>query len=267
VLQNLIGNAIKFTEVGRVTVTVARGSTVGADDAPVEADVLIHVADTGIGISEAFQERLFESFTQESTGHGRSYEGSGLGLSIAKQLTEKMGGEISVESEKGEGSRFTLRFPLADGSEASAGPQRGEARRAEVTVDGTRKRVFVVGDHAEMRTLIQRLLEATYDIAAVGNAKAAVALARETDADARPFAAVLVDVDGGSETSYLEVVRRLRALPAYERVPIAAVTADALPDDRERLLAEGYSACLEKPFLPEELKELVSRLVAEETEG
>ncbi len=110
ILQNLIGNAIKFTHEGsvHVSVTVEKHEF---PDAPPEW-VLIQVSDSGIGIAPSFLPKLFLPFTQESSGTARSYEGSGLGLSIAAQMAERMGGAISVESAKEGGSRFTVRLPL-----------------------------------------------------------------------------------------------------------------------------------------------------------
>lgn len=102
VLEKVIGNAIKFTEKGTVTVAVDR----------TDVEVVIKVADTGIGIRESFMPELFEAFKQESEGLSRSYEGSGLGLAVAKHLTEALGGSIAVVSRVGEGSIFTMRFPL-----------------------------------------------------------------------------------------------------------------------------------------------------------
>jgi len=110
VLTNLVGNAIKFTERGRVTIEV------GADG----AEAVLRVRDTGVGISGEFLSRLFNEFEQESTGIGRSHEGSGLGLTITRELVERMGGTIAVESVKGEGSVFTVTFPRA--SAAAAAP-------------------------------------------------------------------------------------------------------------------------------------------------
>ncbi len=101
VLNNLIGNAIKFTNEGGVVVTV------GTD----EEQVWVQVADTGIGISPTFIPHLFEEFRQESTGLSRAYEGSGLGLAISRRLVETMGGAIEVESEKGVGTTFTVHLP------------------------------------------------------------------------------------------------------------------------------------------------------------
>ncbi len=101
VLQNLVDNAVKFTPEGEVSVRVDRD-----DDA-----IHVHVRDTGIGISEKFLPRMYEAFVQESDGYTRNFEGCGLGLTIAKRLTDLIGGTIRVETKRGAGSRFTVSFP------------------------------------------------------------------------------------------------------------------------------------------------------------
>ena len=104
IFLNLIGNAIKFTPAGIVRVILAESNPSGY--------IEIKIVDTGIGISEDFLPHLFEEFYQESSGLARNFEGTGLGLRIAKRLVELMGGTISVESEKGKGSCFTIRLPV-----------------------------------------------------------------------------------------------------------------------------------------------------------
>ncbi len=117
VLNNLIGNAIKFTNEGGVIVTVGSG----------EEHVSVAVADTGIGISESFMPHLFDEFRQESTGLARAYEGNGLGLTISRRLIQMMGGVIEVESQQNVGSTFTVRLPRTaprhDHSEDIEGPR------------------------------------------------------------------------------------------------------------------------------------------------
>ena len=126
VLNNLVGNAIKFTDKGRVAVTV------GLDREPVPERIEIRVTDTGIGINPSFLPQLFDEFAQESEGQERSHEGSGLGLAIAKRLAHRMGGTIEAESEKGRGSTFTLSFPLGKRRAKKKGawcPSRRQTRR------------------------------------------------------------------------------------------------------------------------------------------
>ncbi len=136
ILNNLIGNALKFTDEGRVTVTVCAEEEC-ADEERAEAErVRLRVEDTGIGISEAFLEHLFDEFRQESTGLSRAYEGSGLGLSITKRLVDLMGGTLSVESTEGVGTAFTLSLPrhaapAEDAARASDTPQEAPEHAAQ----------------------------------------------------------------------------------------------------------------------------------------
>ena len=103
VLQNLVDNAVKFTPEGEVTVRIERDAE----------EIHVHVRDTGVGISEEFLPRMYEAFVQESDGYTRSFEGCGLGLTIAKRLIELIGGTIHVETKRGAGSLFTASFPAA----------------------------------------------------------------------------------------------------------------------------------------------------------
>ena len=250
ILHNLIGNAIKFTEQGSVVVHV------GAD----ERRVLVHVQDTGVGIDPAFMPHLFDVFRQESTGLSRTHEGSGLGLSITQRLVQLMDGEISVESEKGEGSTFTVAFPLAEEG-AIAGPEvlgvvEARKKRASSLLSGDDKpRVLLVEDNENTQFLIENLLESAFEITIVGNAEDALLEAFRIEYDM-----VLMDINLGVGPNGADVLRELRAMPTYADVPIAALTAYALPGDKERFLDMGFSAYLSKPFNAEELLTLAARL-------
>jgi len=248
VMQNLIGNAIKFTEAGRVTVRITLD----------EQDVHLHVEDTGIGIDADFLPHLFDEFVQESTGVRRSHEGSGLGLAITKRLVDLMNGRIQVESTKGEGTVFTVSFPRTEtpfhgGEGAPSGTRTaipGGARSAPAEL-------LLAEDNIETARMMEELLRETCNVTAVSDGEMALRHAQETAYDI-----VLLDINLGGGPSGADVLRRLRAQPAYENVPIAAVTAYALPGDRERLLKMGFDAYLDKPFAPEDLDELMEQLLA-----
>ena len=111
ILTNLLGNAIKFTEKGEIVLTVSRGAAFSCDNKEFQT-VAIAVSDTGIGISPEKIKQIFERFTQADSSTTRNYGGTGLGLTIAKNLAELMGGSLEVQSEKGKGSVFTLLIPL-----------------------------------------------------------------------------------------------------------------------------------------------------------
>jgi CheY-like chemotaxis protein/two-component sensor histidine kinase len=244
VLQNLIGNAIKFTEQGEVTVRID----------PDEETVRIHVEDTGIGIDADFLPHLFDEFMQESTGVRRSHEGSGLGLAITKRLVDLMNGDIQVESTKGEGTAFVVSFPRADAEV----PREGDAVPQAIDMESIgqlRPTLLLVEDNPETAKLMQKLLGETCDVTAVSDGTKALRRAQECAYDI-----VLLDVNLGGGPSGADVLRRLRAQPTYADTPIAAVTAYALPGDRERFLKMGFDAYLNKPFAPEDLNALMDEL-------
>ena len=232
-VSNLVSNAIKFTSEGRVSVSLE------ADD----CDVLIHVADTGIGISQEFMPYLFDEFKQESEGLARIHEGSGLGLPITKRLVELMKGKIMADSEKGYGSVFTVALP-----------KNGESKRAaangQTSDEPARPRVLVVEDNADTRTLVNHLLRKSYDVACASNGEEALDLAGETDYDV-----LLVDINLGKGKSGEDVLHEVKRLPGYLNTPIIAVTAYAMPGDKERFFAEGFDDYVSKPFSKQRLLE------------
>jgi len=244
-LQNLISNAIKFTDDGTISVRVYVQSPekTGSDY------VAIEFADTGIGISEEFRPYLFEDFKQESDGLTREHEGSGLGLSITKQLVEAMDGTISVESEPGEGSTFTISFPLADGeTEAAPSPETAPSS----SPSHREARVLLVEDNDNTVFLIRDLLEKTVDLTTVKSARAALDAARE-----ETFDLFLVDVNLGAGGSGIDVMKALREKEAYADATILAVTAIAMPGDRTALLEEGFDDYLAKPFEAGDLLDMI----------
>ena len=249
VLQNLLSNAIKFTDHGHVTITVAADPP---SDGPEPPRVRVCVEDTGIGIDAAFVPYLFDEFRQESSGASRSYEGAGLGLALAKRLTELMHGALEVESEKGGGSRFTASFPLL---ERTSPPP--EAPAAEQAAEAPPARLLVVEDNADARLLMRELLEEAYELTLAASADEAVAAAER-----RAHDLVLLDINLGSGGNGEDVLARLRALPAYREVPVVALTAHGLPGDRERFLQMGFTDHLAKPFDVDALLERAATLTA-----
>ncbi|MEM6326518.1 MAG: PAS domain S-box protein [Bacteroidota bacterium] len=234
ILTNLVGNAIKFTKEGSITIGV-RGS---------KSNVMIDVRDTGVGIDAEFLPNLFEEFRQESSGSRRSHEGSGLGLAITRQLAERMEGTVSVESEKGVGSTFTVTFPRAN-----VAPLPDELRQA---------RVLVVDDNEQTRAMASRMLETAYRVDTafdmVSTEAAAATAAQAND----PFDVILLDINLGTMDTGEDVMRRLREMPPYDARSIIAFTAYALPGDRERFLSEGFDGYFAKPFTRDTLLSAVA---------
>jgi len=234
VLVNLLANAVKFTDQGRVALRVALDAAT-----PTEAWLRFEVEDTGIGISAGQQARLFEPFSQADESITRRYGGTGLGLAICRQLVELMGGRIGVDSEPGRGStfHFTVRLGRVAAMVQDTQPEGATLPRFPGA------RVLVVEDNALNQRLAKELLVdfgAQVTLAATG-VEAVAAAARER------FDAILMDVQM-PQMDGLEATRRIRALPQGRDVPVIAMTAHALAGSREQCLAAGMNDFIGKPI-------------------
>lgn len=241
ILQNLIGNAVKFTEQGNISVRVFVRRN----------DVAISVADTGIGIAEDVLSTLFDPFKQESSGLSRTHEGSGLGLSIAKGLAEHMKGSIEAESMKGRSSTFTLVVPQygAGSQDEHRTPQTGSTPKKKADErEADETHILLVEDNEDTRFLIETLLEDRFSIRSAADAETALSLA-----SGNAFDLVLMDINLGRGMSGTDVAERLRLLPEYAEIPIIAVTAYSSPGDRRAMRQNGFNAYLSKPFTGDEL--------------
>jgi Amt family ammonium transporter len=247
ILDNLIGNAVKFTDEGGVTLRLATERN----------RVRLSVADTGVGVAASFQEQLFEDFTQESTGLDRAHEGNGLGLAIVRRLTEQMKGTIDVTSAKGEGTTFTLSFPCEKASEdapvdaAAAAP--GETPKASPHSSAKEATLLIVEDNRNTRLLAEHMLASRYSVTSSCESEAAALVQQQR------FDAFLIDIDLGSEEDGVALLRRLRALPNGAEAPAVAFTAHAMPGDERQYREAGFDDYLSKPFSREELLNIVQR--------
>ena len=242
-LQNLISNAVKFTDSGRVEVRVY---TTTHDGAPY---VAVDVEDTGVGISKEFRPFLFESFSQESDGLTREFDGSGLGLAITKQLVEAMDGIITVDSVIDVGSTFTIAFPRADEHERPV--QEAPDTRP---ISDREARVHLVEDNDNTVFLFKNLLGDQVDLSVSLNAADAVQRAKNDT-----FDLFLIDINLGAGGSGVDVMDALREIEHHADTPAVAVTAVAMPGDRDKLLARGFDGYLAKPFEADDLIDTVNQ--------
>ncbi|MFN2323645.1 MAG: ATP-binding protein [Trueperaceae bacterium] len=247
VLVNLASNAVKFTAAGEVTISVRRR------EAPADAVALrFAVRDTGIGLTTDQRRGLFSSFTQADGTITRRFGGTGLGLAISKSLVQLMQGEIGVDSRPGAGSTFwfTARFGHLDQATVPADRQRapGRAPPQAVPAFDPASKVLVVEDNAlNQEVAVALLQEVGLAPDVVGDGRQALEALRR-----QRYALVLMDVqmpvmDGLSAT------RELRRDPKLRAVPVVAMTANALPGDREAYLAAGMDDVVTKPIEPDEL--------------
>ena len=238
VLTNLVGNAIKFTERGEVALTVRAEARHGD-----RVRLQFAVRDTGIGLSPNQVEDLFQPFAQADASTTRKFGGSGLGLSICRHLVRLMGGDVAVHSEPGVGSTFLFEVDLGVADEAAPA-----AERAPDAADLGGLRVLVVEDNPVNLLIAETLLaEQGVTVETAGNGREAVDRMQRTDLPA--VDAVLMDVQM-PEMDGLEATRLLRADPRFATVPILAMTAHAMADERAACLAAGMNDHLTKPVDP-----------------
>lgn len=250
VLTNLAGNAIKFTATGEVAVQV----TAKAQDRH-SALLRFVVRDTGIGIPQAKQELLFQKFSQLDASTTRRYGGTGLGLAVAKELVELMGGRIGLQSHEGEGATFQFTIRLAKQADVDRRPPPPPADLQGV-------RVLIVDDNATNREVLTRRLTAWgMRPAEASDGPTALSLLAQAQGDGRPFALVLVDMqmpdmDGEALGHAIRSDRR------WADVPMVMLTSMGARGDTARFIRAGFAACLDKPVRHHDLKLILARVLA-----
>ncbi|MCJ2123026.1 GAF domain-containing hybrid sensor histidine kinase/response regulator [Methylobacterium sp. J-077] len=270
VLLNLLNNAVKFTPLGSVTVTVQReGEGTAPDGGPGDV-VRFAVTDTGIGIAPVQQERLFKRFSQVDGSISRRFGGTGLGLAISRHLVTLMGGEIGMESREGEGSTFWFRLVLPRSTEAidalrfgTAASPLPPAKASRPVPAGPPLRLLLVEDVLLNQELACAVLESQgYSVEVAGDGGEAITAVGLSVAEGRPYDLVLMDVQMPGVDG-LTATRRIRALapPACD-VPIVAMTANVLPDQVAELREAGMDDHVGKPFRRADLFATISRWTA-----
>jgi signal transduction histidine kinase/CheY-like chemotaxis protein/HPt (histidine-containing phosphotransfer) domain-containing protein len=276
ILFNLLGNAIKFTDKGEVSLSVASR---GEKENRIE--ILFIISDTGIGIEKDHREIIFNSFTQADNTASRKYQGTGLGLSICRKLCQLMGGDISVESEPGVGSTFSffISFQDIDFNEKN----HVQPERLIEQPSSRPLKILLVEDNETNRDLGRMVLEnmGHQVLIAVDGVEALRSLAQQ-DVDI-----VLMDVqmpvmDGLTTTQIIRAVEQGTPLPIdlppelWQQIQeklggghlkIIALTAHAMSGDRERCLAVGMDDYLTKPFIPEQVADALVRAMANDMRG
>ncbi|MEO8877642.1 MAG: response regulator [Polyangiaceae bacterium] len=231
VLYNLLSNALKFTPSGGTVVLAGK---------VIDARLEVSVRDSGVGIREEDLPRLFLEFTQLTSTRDVNAEGTGLGLALTKKLVELHGGTITVASTYGEGSTFTVQFPIEPEQLVEDAPISPHSQH-EATGNGTR--ILVVEDDGPSRRLACDVLRMHgYEIIEASNIDEALAALNEA-----PPALVLTDIrfpGGGGE----RVLREVRSNPLIKNIPVLATTAHAMRGDKEKLIAMGFDAYVSKPI-------------------
>lgn len=248
ILINLIGNSIKFTDKGFVEVRVHPDRSGKSEN---QVQLTFDIEDTGIGISKEYVAKIFESFTQAGTDTARKFGGTGLGLTISKQLVDLMSGSISVESELGEGTTFTVSIPIE-----IADQQHITVKKNQITQE-TRNRlsnlsILLVEDNEFNRMVAEDTLKSMIhpvhiDIAI--NGEEAIQKVKDKD-----FDLILMDIQMPIMNG-LDATRYIRSkMPNHKKdVRIVAMTANVLEEDVRNYLNAGMNAYISKPFQTDEL--------------
>ena len=254
-LMNVLSNAIKYNrEKGRVMLDCFELSCTGD-----KAQICFVCADTGIGMSEEFQKRMFEPFTQENAGARSVYGGTGLGMSITKSLVDKMGGTIGVESKQGVGTTYTITLPFAIDNTATEEPER---QQTDLTVLRGR-RLLLAEDNALNMEIIEFLLS-DVGIKVTKAADGQQAVEAFAASPVGGFDAILMDVMMPVQNGH-EATRAIRAMdrPDAKTIPIFAMTANAFAEDRLKALQAGMNEHLSKPIDPDALYRLLVKYLTE----
>jgi PAS domain S-box-containing protein len=250
IVNNLVSNSIKYTKHGGIIVKLFQ----------VEEEqklwLKILVIDSGIGISKENQKIIFQEFRQASEGLSRSFEGTGLGLTISKKLTEKLGGSISVESEVGSGSIFIVKLPVNYTSETQqvleTTKENNLAKETNNYIGNQNNHltpeILLVEDDPVSTSVTELFLKKHYKIDSCTKADVAIQMTKQ-----KKYIAVLMDINLGYGKTGLDAAKEIKLLKGYTKVPIIALTAFAMDGDREEFIKAGCTHYLSKPFTKSDL--------------
>jgi PAS domain S-box-containing protein len=255
-LANLLQNAIKFTENGRITIKLTHDS---------DGSLCIRVIDTGVGIDADYLPKLFEPFSQEDSGYSRNFEGAGLGLALTRNYLALNGARLGVESEKGVGSVFTIHFaydgsrPMTNGNPKDA----ATTQTGKESADGEPRLplILLVEDDPDTQTFMQTMLGKHFRLLVAASG----AEMRQLIEAEPPIRAVLMDLSLHGSEDGLRLTSYLRNQPRWKHTPIIATTAHAFGEDRERAIAAGCDGYLSKPFNRQQLLTALDKFLGPES--
>ncbi len=249
VLNNLVSNAIKYTEKGTVSINTEK---ITENDKKL---IVIKVKDTGIGIPQNALEQIFEPFRQVSEGFSREYEGTGLGLAISNKFVEAMKGKLEVESEVGIGSTFILILPAGENNISQKTDIVIPA--AEVIPEKKSLKILIVEDDLTSQDFMKLILKNSYEVDIAENGKRALESCTNNS-----YNAILLDISLGKGMDGTETLKQIREIERYKSIPIAAVTAHAMTGHMELFLSKGFDHYISKPFSKAELLNLLTEMMS-----
>jgi PAS domain S-box-containing protein len=251
IINNIINNAIKFTKIGGVIINL-RLETEG-----LKSWFVVSVKDSGIGIAEKDQKLIFDEFRQVSEGIGRNFEGTGLGLTLAKNYIEKFEGTLTVNSSLNSGSTFTIKFPfniMQDSKEHKFLPDVNVLYNFNCIIENQLPKILYVENDPISFDVVKRLLK---DICQVEQADEGEEALNKISTE--NYALILMDINLGRGLDGLELTRIIREMENHKDIPIIAVTAYAMYGDRMDAISAGCNHYISKPFSKKDFRILVSK--------
>lgn len=261
ILMHIVDNAIKFTNKGGVKIEIN-----SKEDEQNNPQAVVKVIDSGIGICPEDQNKIFREFRQLSEGIRRNFEGSGLGLSVAKKMIKLMKGDILVESELNEGSIFTIILPgtkknvfnsdltFTVKADNNMTKKTAVIRKGDSENKTAMPLVLSIEDNLLNSELVNLFLKNLYKVDCVNNYEQAF-----EKLSINKYDALLIDINLGNGPSGIDIAKEIRNLPGYETIPLIALTGYALLKDEKYLLSEGFNYYLHKPFDREDLIKILSK--------
>ena len=245
VLTHLMDNAVKFTLDGSIEFSYYRGNE----------DLIFKIKDTGIGINKENLGHIFEEFRQEIDGHHRPFEGLGIGLTLAKEVVERMGGRIYVQSEKGIGSEFSFSIPYRPAGSTKAKLKTFYKEQLDGPLDWSSKKCLLVDDNKDVLIYLKRiLLDTGVNVITARSGVEAIEIIKNTD----DLDIVILDMQM-PEMNGIEATQEIRKIS--KNIPIIAQTAFIFEDDKDIILQAGCDACLIKPIRKEHLITVMSSFI------
>ncbi len=251
VINNLLNNAIKFTKKGGVTIRTETGLGISGREA------IITIEDTGIGIPADKLETIFEEFRQVSEGHNRNFEGSGLGLTITKNFVEKMNGVITVVSEPGKGTIFTVILPVSE-STADVSTEPVQNKPEINSAENVKKEhsVLLVENDEGAIIIVNAFLTGSFSIDTVRSGLEALELVKKHKYDV-----ILMDINLGSGMSGIDTLKEIRQIENRKNIPIIALTAFSMTGDKQEFLSSGCDGYISKPFYKQNLIDIIYNII------
>lgn len=252
-IRNLVENAIKFTQQGKINVT-AKKTDRG------DPEVEITIADTGIGIPAEKQHIIFEEFRQANEGYDRPYEGSGLGLSITRKCIQLLNGTLTLKSAPGQGSEFTIRLPATPppgfGEELHEVKGSADAVHIPVIVTPEIPEILLVEDNDSNIELIKLFLKDNYRLEIAYEGEQALQMVK-----LKQYDVILMDINLGPGMDGIDAIEGIRKFSNYQSTPIIAVTGYTFRNEKNYIISKGADHYLEKPFKREVLTSLLQQVL------